>query len=107
MCAADYFRCSADGESYGPVPRSWAARQSDWGSQCPSLASFFLWLEVVKPNEALVVTLFGKYYGTLKGAGFYFVNPFCTAVNPTVMNMQDAAEQAAGKVSGGKVQKKR
>ena len=63
-------------------------------------------LKVVKPNEALVLTLFGKYYGTLKGAGFYFVNPFCTAVNPTVMNMQDAAEQAAGKVSGGKVQKK-
>ena len=63
-------------------------------------------LKVVKPNEALVLTLFGKYYGTLKGAGFYFVNPFCTAVNPTVINMQDAAEQAAGKVSGGKVQKK-
>ena len=41
-------------------------------------------LKVVKPNEALVLTLFGKYYGTLKGAGFYFVNPFCTAVNPTM-----------------------
>ena len=23
-----------------------------------------------------------RYYGTLKGAGFYWVNPFCTAVNP-------------------------
>ncbi len=39
-------------------------------------------LKVLKPNEALVLTLFGKYVGTLKGAGFYFVNPFCTAVNP-------------------------
>lgn len=39
-------------------------------------------LKVVKPNEALVLTLFGKYYGTLK-EGFYFVNPFVTAVNPT------------------------
>ncbi|MBO5995344.1 MAG: SPFH domain-containing protein, partial [Firmicutes bacterium] len=29
-----------------------------------------------------VLTLFGKYYGTLKGDGFYFVNPFCTGVNP-------------------------
>lgn len=39
-------------------------------------------LKVLRPNEALVLTLFGKYYGTLKGAGFYFVNPFTTALNP-------------------------
>ena len=41
-----------------------------------------LGLRVLKPQEALVLTLFGKYIGTLKGEGFYFVNPFCTAVNP-------------------------
>ncbi len=39
-------------------------------------------LKVLKPQEALVLTLFGKYVGTLKADGFYFVNPFCTAVNP-------------------------
>ena len=39
-------------------------------------------LKVLKPQEALVLTLFGKYIGTLKGEGFYYVNPFCTAVNP-------------------------
>ena len=39
-------------------------------------------LKVLKPQEALVLTLFGRYIGTLKGDGFYFVNPFCTAVNP-------------------------
>lgn len=39
-------------------------------------------LKVLRPQEALVLTLFGKYIGTLKGDGFYFVNPFCTAVNP-------------------------
>lgn len=39
-------------------------------------------LKVLKPQEALVLTLFGKYVGTLKGDGFYFVNPFCTSVNP-------------------------
>lgn len=39
-------------------------------------------LKVLKPQEALVLTLFGKYVGTLKSEGFYFVNPFCTAVNP-------------------------
>lgn len=43
---------------------------------------FFLGLKVLKPQEALVLTLFGKYIGTLKDAGFYYVNPFCTAVNP-------------------------
>ncbi len=42
----------------------------------------FAGLKVLKPQEALVLTLFGKYVGTLKGEGFYFVNPFCTAVNP-------------------------
>lgn len=39
-------------------------------------------LKVLKPQEALVLTLFGSYIGTLKGEGFYWVNPFCTAVNP-------------------------
>ncbi len=39
-------------------------------------------LKVLKPQEALVLTLFGNYVGTLKEAGFYFVNPFCTGVNP-------------------------
>ena len=42
----------------------------------------FLGLKVLKPQEALVLTLFGKYVGTLKEEGFYFVNPFCVAVNP-------------------------
>ncbi len=42
----------------------------------------FMGLKVLKPQEALVLTLFGKYYGTLKGDGFYWVNPFCTAFNP-------------------------
>lgn len=39
-------------------------------------------LRILKPNEALVLTLFGKYYGTLKGEGFFFVNPFATGLNP-------------------------
>ena len=39
-------------------------------------------LRVLKPQEALVLTLFGKYIGTIKGEGFYAVNPFCSSVNP-------------------------
>ena len=41
-----------------------------------------LGLKVLRPQEALVLTLFGRYIGTLKSEGFYFVNPFCVAVNP-------------------------
>ena len=41
-----------------------------------------LGLKVLKPQEALVLTLFGKYIGTLKENGFYYVNPFCVGVNP-------------------------
>ena len=46
--------------------------------------TWLLWpgLKVLRPQEALVLTLFGKYIGTLKEPGFYFVNPFCSAVNP-------------------------
>ena len=43
---------------------------------------FCLGLKVLKPQEALVLTLFGKYVGTLREPGFFFVNPFCTSVNP-------------------------
>lgn len=39
-------------------------------------------LKIIKPNEALVLTLFGKYIGTLKGEGFYFVNPFASSATP-------------------------
>ncbi|MBQ2881874.1 MAG: SPFH domain-containing protein, partial [Clostridia bacterium] len=53
-------------------------------------------LKVLKPQEALVLTLFGKYVGTIKDAGFYFVNPFCTAVNPaakTKLNQSSDVQQ--------------
>ena len=39
-------------------------------------------LKTVNPNEALVLTLFGKYHGTIKREGFFWVNPFCSAFNP-------------------------
>lgn len=58
----------------------------------------FLGLKVIKPQEALVLTLFGKYYGTLKGEGFYFVNPFCTSVNPAASTKL----RQSGDVDGGK-----
>lgn len=46
--------------------------------------TWILWLglKILRPQEALVLTLFGNYVGTIKEPGFYFVNPFCSAVNP-------------------------
>lgn len=41
-----------------------------------------LGLRTLKPQEALVLTLFGNYVGTLRDEGFYFVNPFCIGFNP-------------------------
>ncbi len=42
----------------------------------------FAGLKVVRPNEARVLTLFGKYHGTIKTSGFYYVNPFCVSFCP-------------------------
>ncbi len=64
---------------------------------------WWLGLKVIGPNEALVLTLFGKYIGTLKDEGFFYVNPFCAAVNPaakTKLNQSgdvsaDSAQAAA------------
>jgi len=53
----------------------------------------FAGLKVLKPNEAMVFTLFGKYYGVIKGEGFYFVNPFVTAVRPEVFTTSAATGQ--------------
>ena len=76
----------------------------------PIMAILILWLalgwillcglKVLKPQEALVLTLFGKYVGTLKGEGFYWVNPFCTAVNPaakTKLNQSGDVDAGHGK----------
>ena len=61
----------------------------------------FLGLKVLKPQEALVLTLFGKYVGTLKNDGFYWVNPFCTAVNPAAKTRLNQS----GDVDGGNAAK--
>lgn len=53
----------------------------------------FSGLKILRPNEALVLTLFGKYYGTLVGAGYFYVNPFCEAIN-TVTETVSASQQA-------------
>lgn len=43
--------------------------------------------KTLQPNESYVFTLFGKYYGSIKRDGFFWVNPFCSAVNPARVTM--------------------
>ena len=66
------------------------------------IAGIFLFcgLKVLKPQEALVLTLFGDYVGTLKGQGFYWVNPFCTAVNPAAGTRLSQSGDVTSKESG-------
>ena len=59
-------------------------------------------LRILKPQEALVLTLFGKYTGTLKNEGFYFVNPFSSSVNPaasTHLHQSGDVDNGAGQKS--------
>ena len=62
-------------------------------------------LRVLKPQEALALTLFGKYIGTIKGEGFYSINPFCVAVNPaaqTKLNQSgDVGQKSANPLKDG------
>lgn len=69
----------------------------------------FAGLKVINPNEALVLTLFGKYYGTIKKHGFFFVNPFTTARNPVVEGQGGAATSFLEELndSGKKANKKK
>lgn len=62
----------------------------------------FAGLKAVNPNEALVFTLFGDYYGTIKKEGYYWVNPFVTAINPAAKSpLTEAATTLAGNTQAG------
>lgn len=66
------------------LPGGWMWYMLRAGSIFVLCITWIVWpgLKVLKPQEALVLTLFGRYIGTLREPGFYFVNPFCCAVNP-------------------------
>ncbi len=56
---------------------------------------------IIQPNQAMVFTLFGKYYGTVKEPGFYYVNPFCSAVAPAKTNAAVTTQAATVNVANG------
>ncbi len=50
---------------------------------------------IVNPNQAMVFTLFGKYYGTIKKEGFYYINPFAGALHPNASVSETSSINAA------------
>lgn len=55
------------------------------GAICIAVLVFSLTgYKLLKPQEAMVLTVFGKYIGTLRGAGLHYVNPLAQSVTPFV-----------------------
>ena len=52
---------------------------------------FYGGLLILRPQEAVVLTLFGKYNGTLRGPGFFFVNPFSSVFKSAVSQPSSGA----------------
>ncbi|MDR0375009.1 MAG: SPFH domain-containing protein [Treponema sp.] len=63
-------------------------------------------LKILRPRETLVLMLFGKYYGTLTGPGFFWVNPFVQAFNPASMDTTTGSVGETGETSGSERGKK-
>lgn len=64
-----------------------------WLGICFLLPGF----KIIHPNEALVMTLFGKYYGTIKEDGWFYTNPFASDYNPAAgHNIISAAANGQG-----------
>ena len=59
----------------------------------------FAGIRSLKPNEAVVLTLFGDYHGTIKKEGLYFVNPFSVSFNPSTMSTSTGELRAESSVS--------
>ena len=68
---------------YGSAPILWLPAVICWAV----ITFITIGLRILKPNEAYVFTIFGKYYGSIKEDGFYFVNPFAT---PTKLRTEDS-----------------
>jgi len=53
-----------------------------WAGVICSVVTTFIWkgLMIVQPNHARVLNLFGKYVGSVKDNGLFFVNPFYVPV---------------------------
>ena len=96
--------CAAIGEASGMTPVLIAGLSVGLAYLCLVGPVLYAGLKVLKPNEAMVFTLFGKYYGSLAEAGFFFVNPFAAAVPPASTNDMSTASTNDKRASAGRRQ---
>lgn len=100
---------AADVAMYIGCGFAFEAGQYIWGTVLVVTASVMIiaWsimlagFKIVKPKEALVLTLFGKYYGTIKQEGYFYVNPFSSAVAPQAVSehMKASINMSEGSVN--------
>ena len=57
--------------------------------------------KILHPANGYLMLLlgFGNYYGTIKKEGFFWVNPFCSAINPTVKAVPVATGSVEGRIT--------
>lgn len=82
VAVAGAILCTLGLENEGPIGTLYAIGMAIFALYLVIGWLLFGGLKTLKPQEAVVLTLFGKYYGTLRGEGFYWLNPFCQAFNP-------------------------
>jgi len=59
---------------------------------CIIIPLLWIGMKIIKPNEASVMTLFGRYVGTLRSDGIFYMNPFATAVRVGNVQFQSATK---------------
>ena len=69
-------------ENRGATPARVAGLVGSMVVLCLVVPLLLAGIKILKPNEAKVFTLFGKYHGVLRQPGIFFVNPFVSAVHP-------------------------
>lgn len=65
----------------GALPFLFFEENVAWGCFVPVIIFFLICMfgfMIIEPNEVRVVLFFGKYMGTFKKVGFYWINPFMT-----------------------------
>ncbi len=64
---------------------------------------FFSGFHIINPNEAKVLAVFGKYIGTVKKSGFFYVRPFSVSLVPNVSPSKEKSKEDRPNFSTGDI----
>ncbi|MCM1158642.1 MAG: SPFH domain-containing protein [Bacteroidales bacterium] len=90
LCIAGYIACGFAYHADAPVPGTILLLLATAGI----IVFSFMWagFHIVNPNEAIVLTLFGNYYGTIRTPGYYHTNPFAACIAPEANEPDPSSE---------------